>query len=242
MEYYKPLHMLVFTPLELGQLWRTSMLKEVWTEMNKKGYSSFDITLDKNKLDNITNLVVAKRCKQKEDVEIFIAISSCLAFFKEDNGKIGFPLSDSITPKKTPIRTLENLKAVCKENHLTDFAFFCSNNVYEFQLKQYTQEITTEKLLDEMIRKIKSYGYKLGTTNIVFHLQGNGPAFSTYEIDFKKIHKKINTIIDLSTIGHVYIQYNDQNKHIVMIEVYPKLIESKVIFTPNDLDCVFEEK
>ena len=222
------------------------MLKEAGIQMGKKGYSSFDLVTDRTKLENVADAVSTKRLKQKEDVEIFIALSSCLAFFGKNNSKIGFPLVDSFNPKKDIVKTLEELKAVSKEYHLTDFAIFYNDgkkqNICEFQLKQYKQKITTEKLLEEMKKKIGKYGGKLGTTNIIFNLQGNGPPFSKYDIDFVEIHNGVKSIINSETTGHVYIKYNEQNTHATMIEVYPKIIKSKAIININILFFVGDKR
>ena len=246
MEHYRPLHLLFFTPLELGTLWRTSMFKETQEEMEKRGYSFFDIVIDNTKLENVADMVGDKRLRKKEDVEIFFSLSSCLAFFGKKNGKIGFPLSDSFDPKKNAIQTLEDLKAASKEDDLTDFAISYNDgrkyNICLFQLKQYKQEVTDEKLLEEMKKKIMDYGGNLGATNIIFNLQGNGPPFSKYDIDFEKIHNGIKKIIHSDTTGHAYIKYNDQNIHAVMIEVYPKLIKSEVPFTNEELKSILKKK
>jgi hypothetical protein len=239
MEYVRKLHMLFLSPIEFGAFWRTSMLEEAQAKMKEKGYSFFDVVIDKVKLEEVVDMVVVKRAKKKEDVEIFIAFSSCVAFFVKEDSMVGFPLKDSFNPKNTPIKTLEDLKNACKENHLTDFAIFDGESIFEFQLKQYKQEVTTEKILEEMVKKIKSYG-KLGTTNMVFNLQGNGPPFSKYDIDFDKIYKGIGEIISTNTTGHVYIKYNEQDKHAVMIEVYPKLLKHKVPFTSEHLKLMLK--
>lgn len=246
MEYYRPLHLIFLTPLELGRLWRTSMFEEIGKEMKNRGYSFFDIATDSTKLESVADVAVDKRLKQKEDIEIFFSLSSCLAFFGKREGKIGFPLADSFDPRKTPIQTLEDLKAASKEYHLTDFAISYKHdekyNICEFQLKQYKLEITTKKLLEEMKKMIKKYGYNLGTTNIIFNLQGNGPPFSKYDIDFEKIHDEIKKFIDSKTTGHVYIKYNNQNTQSVIIEVYPKLVKSEVQFTNEELKIALKEK
>ena len=238
--------MIFLSPLELGGLWRTSMLKECQIEMDKKGYSPFDVVVDPTKLEEVTDAAVDKRLKQKEDVEIFFSLSSCLAFFGKENSKIGFPLTDSFNPKKTLVQTLEDLKAASKEYHLTDFAIFYNdgqkNNICEFQLKQYRREVTTEKLLEEMKKKIKEYGGNLGTTNIIFNLRGNGPPFSKYDIDFEKIHNEIKEVVRPETTGHVYLKYNNQNIYAVMVEVYPKLIKSEVPSINEDLKSLLKEK
>ena len=188
MDYFRKLHMIFLSLQELGELWRASMFGDVILEMFEKGYSPRDRT----KLEIVTDSVSLKRNKQKEDIEIFIAISMCISFFGEDNSKIGFPLIDSFSPKDSKISSLQDLKNVSKENHLTDFAIFYDDKILEFQLKQYKKEITTDKLLTEMIGTIKKYGYTLGTTNIIFNLQGNGPPFNEYELDFGKIHREIH--------------------------------------------------
>jgi len=91
---------------ELGELWRASMFGDVILEMLEKGYSPRDRT----KLEIVTDSVSLKRNKQKEDIEIFIAISMCISFFGEDNSKIGFPLIDSFSPKDSKISSLQDLR------------------------------------------------------------------------------------------------------------------------------------
>jgi len=240
MDYLRKLHMLFFSPQELAFLWRDSIFGEVLIEMSKKGYSLFPMDIDK--LKEITDNVSIKRFKQKEEIEIYIALSTCVGFFGKNNTKIGFPLIDSISPKNIIINTLNDLKSVCKEKHLTDFAISSNKNVFEFQLKQYRKTINTNFLLLEIKKKLKEYGCFLGTTNIIFNLQGDGLPFAKYEIDFEKIYIELKKIINPKTTGHVYIKYNEQNKYYFMIDVYPKLGKHKVPSPLNLLKSMLKEK
>lgn len=230
MDYLSKLHMIFLSKDELARLFKDYMLHAIDTKLNQHSLNYFDL-LDNTELKHgITDSIVAKNVKNKEDVEIFTALVICISFYGSDS-TIGFPLKDSFNPKTNPVKTLQELKDASKENHLTDFAIMRDDGLRQFQLKQYKGEPTTEALLAFIKKKIDSYGATFDYENIVFLLQGRElPMFTEWDIDFETIHNELCKM-SIETKAEIIILHNEKNEQHIMTQVYPELNVSRKDFT-----------
>ena len=194
--------MICFDLSEFKQLYKEDCEKDIRIVVAKFGFNHFDLHNDKEKLNKIADYVVKKRLKNKENIEIFAAISSIITFFNND-GKICFVLKNNFNIKKEYIKNIDDLKMAIEEKTLTDFAIW-NNGLRQFQLKQYRFKLETN-LFFEFIKKIlRGYGNDLGDVNLLIILQGsaggkiypdekiyNGAEYILEKIGAKKFHALI---------------------------------------------------
>ncbi|MFH0863996.1 MAG: hypothetical protein V1858_02835 [Candidatus Gottesmanbacteria bacterium] len=220
MKYIKKLNMVCFNLLELKTLYKTDKVIKILIEANKTRCNIVNSSKEQSK--KIVDSVVKGDLKQKEEIEIFSALSLCALFFENDSF-IGFVLKDGYDVGKNPIQTLEGLKKAAKEDTLTDFAIITKSGMREFQLKQfYRQKLETEDLFNFIKEKIEHYGGNFGTTALLFSVRGDGIGPCQSNISFKEIHERLCKL-NLDRNGLILIWYNDGNKKQVIIEVYPDL-------------------
>jgi len=239
MEYLKKLNMICFSLMELKQLFKAGYLNKAFSEMRKKGYTLEDLKKDKDKMVEVANDVTSKSIKNKEDVEIFMALTSSIAFFGNDS-KICFTLKNNYNVNKKYIKSLEDLKEVAKEDTLTDFAIW-KNGLRQFQLKQYRNKLDTNNLFKFIKKMLGKYGNDLGDVNLLIQLQGpeggkiqtgEKPKISNSDIDYYVINQKIAEL-KLNFKGEILIKVNEKNKFTVLNQVYPEL---KTMRKPIDQD------
>lgn len=230
MEYLKKLNMICFNIMELKQLFKVDYLNKAFIEMKKSGYSLKDLKNDKNKMLEIVNNVISENIKHKEDTEIFIALTSCTEFYNK-NGKICFVLRRNFNLNKSIVQNLSDLKDIVEESALTDFAIWSEGGLRQFQLKQYRDELKTDKLYNFLEEKLQKYGNELGDVNLLVILQGkNGGKIISWEnyqmefqdIDYYKINRNLVNL-NLKFHGQVLIKYNEANKYNVINQVYPEV-------------------
>lgn len=212
--------MICFDLLELKALYKADKLIKIIMEANKTGCNIADLSSEQSK--KIVDSVVRGDLKQKEEIEVFSALSLCALFFENDSF-VGFVLKDGYDVAKNPIKTLEGLKKAAKEYTLTDFAIITKNGMREFQLKQfYRQKLETEDLFNFIKEKIEHYGGDFGTNALLFSVRGDGVGPCLCSIDFKAIHGRLCKL-NLDRNRLILVWYNDGNKRQVVIEVYPSL-------------------
>ena len=228
MEYIKKLHMACFDLLEFKQLYKNDNIKNMRIAMAKFGFNYLDLHNDKEKRNEIVNYIINER-SNKEDIEIFIALTSGIAFFG-NNSKICFVLKNNFNVKKDHIKSINDLKMVIKEDTLVDFAIW-NNGLRQFQLKQYRLELKTNQLFKFIEKVLGKYGNNLGDVNLLIQLQGsNGGKFCLGEkikivdndIDYHEINLRLKKL-KLNFKGHILIKYNEINKFSVLNQVYPRL-------------------
>lgn len=243
MEYLKKLNMICFSMMELKQLFKADYLNKAFLEMKSMGYSFEDLKVDKRKIEEIASGVVSKNIKNKEDIEIFASLTSCVEFYNSENSKICFVLKNNININKIAIQNLEDLKNVAEERTLTDYAIWSKGGLRQFQLKQYRDELTTTKLLNFIREKLHKYGNDLGEVNLLIMLQGrNGGKVVSLEnyqmeslnIDYYEINKNIKKL-NLKFTGQILISYNEENKFNVINQVHPKVKTTRKAIDPNYL-------
>lgn len=226
MYYYKKLNLICFDKNDLRDLFQHGKFSELLKEMKHRRLSLQNLAGNELLMDEITDFIVLKSNKRKEDVEIFSALDYVLLFCP-DNCKICFELKKGLNPNNLTINNIEDLKMVIAEATLTDFGVLFDNKLRIFQLTQHKEELTTKKLLASIKKKLNKYGNNLGKTNLLVLLQGKkGTNPSIDNIDFDEIHRHLLTK-DFKFTGQILITYNEQDNHQVINQVYPNLTTSR---------------
>jgi len=220
MEYSKKLNILCFELEELSDLFKQHKKKDILNELRKNTH------LLLNPLKLVDSLVEQMR-KNKEEVEVFVALSMCSSFYGEDS-KICFQLKDGLPADSwKEVRTFQNLKDTLKEYELTDFTSIdAKNDKRDFQLKIYYGKLQTEDLFNFIKNKIEHYANNLGDVNLLVQLRGSGKAYQDFSIDFKDLHAQL-TKLGLKFQGQVLLSFNEDNKFKVINQVYPELTTSR---------------
>lgn len=204
---------------ELESMHRRARIKDLVEAIVQKNYTFDDLRNNLNKMEEVADFVNARLMKEKEEIEIFVALFGHLGIYPK-NTQICFVLEDDFDPRKTAIKTLEELKASIKENALTDFGVMSGDGLRQFQLKQYKDELNTDGLFDFIKKKIEHYGKDLGQTNLLIILQGVGEDIGT--IDFEILTKRLNEM-GMKPGFEILVSYNEANKVDVINRVYPSL-------------------
>jgi hypothetical protein len=221
MDHLKKLNMVCFDAVELSQLFKDELSTRIIREVVNRGYSSNDLSHDKPKMEEISDIIVSKGMVDKEYIESFIALNSCIVFYSE-NAKVCFVLKDSFNLDKASIKNWGDLKSATKEDTLTDFAIYWGGGLRQFQLKQYKGKLNTDHIFGFIEKKLKGYCYNLGEVNLMVILQGKGGNISIAEVDFHEISKKIHGL-GLKSESEILIKYNEGNKFYVINQLYPEL-------------------
>ncbi len=220
--HHKKTNTICFDSFDLKQLFETEGKGRLIREIKKSGYSTEDLLIDESKIHEIVNTV--KLVKDKEDVEIFIALYSLFRFYPKES-KICFLLKREVDPKKEPIDTLEKLKNSLKENDLTDFGLMTDDGLRNFQLKQYIETVSADGLFNFIKEKLLHYGNNLGDTNLLIILRATkGDIRGSF---FHDLHKKLKTL-SIKGDGCILVLYNEENKFDVMNTVYPNLGTTRI--------------
>lgn len=219
--YYKKTNMICFDQEELKQIFEAPSRKCLEEEVEKSGYSNYDLMQDCEKMIEIASKI--KIIKDKEDLEIFSALYIFPIFYPEKS-KVCFLLKNGVNAKT--IGNLETLKASLKERDLTDFLFWHSDGFRAYQLKTYRGKTEINEFFSYLKNKLLHYANNLGETNILFLMQSNGDFMGNF---FHDIHEKIKSI-GLKGTGQVLILYNEENRFNVINSVYPNLGTKRVPF------------
>ncbi len=221
MRYFdKKLNMLCFDGPDLEKLIKEPQVSQIFEELEKRGYSWDNLPTDKDEMRKIAYSM--EMIKDKEDLEIFLALYSFLKFYPKDT-KICFLLHHNADPNS--IHSLEELKQSLKEDDITDFVFLTEQGLIAHQLKAYYGEISVDALFnhikDVLLRK---YGNDIGATNLLFFFKNSSELDNSL---FIELNKKLNTL-DIKGIGNILITYNEGGATDVMNTVYPKLSTSRI--------------
>lgn len=220
--------MICFSTVEITTLLKRSMMVYLRQALDELNYSLNDLRIDYKKMGIVMDRAMNKNMRNKENIEIFVALDSCLSFHKTGS-KICFVLKDSLDPNKITINTLDDFKSFTKENDITDFAIMSNDGLRLFQIKQYQEALTTECLFRYIKTKLQDYGNVLGSVNLLIILQGNKTDTSVIkqmDVNFQALHKKVQDL-NLSFTGQILIEYNEKNEYSVINQVYPDLKSMK---------------
>ena len=213
------MHMLCISRAEFEEMYKQAKQEELLEAIITKGYSFEELQADKTKMQEIVDSVNVELIKNKDEIEIFVALFGHLGMYPKDSD-VCFVLKDTIDPRKTPVKTLEDLKSSIKEGSITDFGIMSDDGLRQFQLKQYKGKLNTDDLFAFIEKKINHYGKDLGCTNLLVLLQSEGGDIN--DIDFEELNKRIIGIGIKSDV-EVLISYNEENKFDVINVIYPTL-------------------
>ncbi len=220
--------MICFSKQELVNLYKKSKAKEFVDEISKKGYSYEELKAD-DKKNEIVDIVVNRGLKDKTEVEIFAALFNYLSFYSEES-EVCFMLKDSFSLSRNNIVSFRNLKDVIKEYELTDFGILSGNELRQFQLKRYRNNLDIESLFGFIKDKIANYGNNLADVNLLISLQTENRDIS--KINFHVLSEKLNSY-QFKSQGEILISYNEENKFNVINKVYPGLATCRIPFNSS---------
>lgn len=208
---------------ELANLFIIDKKKIIKEKILEKGDSFDGLKNDTSrKMEEIVGLA-HKTMQNKEDTEIYIALFIISQFYK--NSEILFSLKNDIDPRKKHINSLGELKNILKENGLTDFAFMSEDGLRQFQLKQYKEELNTEKVFNFIKKKLLHYSNDMGDINLLLILQKRESYIDG--IDFYELNKSINRL-KLKSSASIMLYYNEENKFSVINTVYPEVSTTRI--------------
>lgn len=211
--------MLCLEKEEFENMYKEARYNDLFMFLESKGYSVDDLKKDPKKMEEVASSVSVELLKGKDEVEIFAALFEYSDVYGSDS-MVCFVLKDTIDPRKTPIATLEELKASIREDSLTDFSIMSDDGLRQFQLKQYKGKATTVDLFTFINEKVAHYGKDLGNVNLLIVIQSADSDIGN--IDFKELHERIKSI-GLKSESDILISYNEENKFDVINSVYPTL-------------------
>jgi len=241
--YCKKLNMIGFDKKYFSGLFYESAIKLLGEQLENNGLVLSDLQGNKKLMNEITDKVVAIGIKKKEDIEIFVALDFIITFCPE-NSQLFFTLKNGVDHKKISINNINDFKNIVEEKTITDFATFFNREFRQFQLKQYRNELETNKILQFITDNLKKYGDDLGEVNLLVLLQGKNKSgnFQKCEIDFYRINNELNNK-NYNFSGQILISYNEQNKKHIINQVYPSLTTSQRDVSDDDLaDSIIDNK
>lgn len=224
MKYLKKQNIACFSRKEIDYFYKNIKFTEIIKKMNKKELSLADLIINRDKIENIVDSIVAESGKDKDEVEIFVA-SYMFCDFYGDKSECCFYMKDGFNPEKNKIENLDDLKKAKKESSLIDFLILVKYVLKAFQLKRYRGKLTTQDLSKFIIEKLKHYGKNLGNVNLLILIQPQGTSASC--INFKELNKEISKL-NLTFKGNILIWFNEANKFDVIVEIYPKYHARKI--------------
>lgn len=219
--------MIGFDKKDLLDLFYSKVTSSTFEELSAREVVLSDLQDDKVLMKEVADKVVAKGIKHKEDIEIFVALDFALTFCP-DNAQIYFVIKSGVQSKSIIINSIDDFKSVVEEKTIIDFGIYFNGEFRQFQLKQYRGELTTENILESIVKNIKSYGDNIGEVNLLVSLQGDAQSksFQVSDINFGQINKGL-LANGYTFTGQVLIAYNEQNKKHIINQVYPKLTTSQ---------------
>lgn len=213
--------MICFTPDELKHIYNAPLRKRLMEEILKSGYSINELSVDRNKMEEITKRIPI--LQDKEEIEIFCALYVFAEMYKGET-KICFLLKDGVNPEKEYIDSLEKLKVSLKEKDLTDFLLQNSDGFRAYQLKSYRGKTEVNEFFEFLKKKLRHYCNDMGEVNLLITMQSQGDFTGNF---FQDIHERLKKI-NLKSTGHILISYNEDNKFDVTNTVYPTLKTTRI--------------
>lgn len=234
MRHLKKQNIVCFTSLELKELYKSDKKEKLYKTLAEKGLRMGELVDNSAKQIEVVDAAIKKDLKNKEEIEIFSALNSCIVFYGEDS-EIGFPLKDSYSIEKNPIQSIENLNAATKEGTLIDFTIISRGLMYQFQYKLYKGILETKKFLNFVEKMLKKYGNKLGKVNLLIMLQGTkSVGIQKLNINFKKIREELN-LKSIDFGSSILVRFNEGNRFDYLVEIYPGRSAIKIPIDPNYL-------
>lgn len=172
-------------------------------------------------MENLASIISNKIFNDRDDHEIFASIFIFLDFY-ESGSEICFELKD-FNPSRDKITTLQELNDF--RDDPSDFIIKSSDGFRGFELKRYRDGLTTNEVFDFLEKKIKHYGNGLGAINLLVTLQSIDNDISN--VDFQELNTNLKSM-RLQFQGEVLISYNENNKEMVINQVFPNLTTTRI--------------
>ena len=216
MEYTRNPYMVCFDASELKMLYRNDKKEKIVVKILQKKTEIRNDLIKNETMKNIADELIADDLSYTEEIEIFSAIHFSMIFDAKDT-KICFAVKKDFNFRKTPINCLQDLKSALESDDLTDFALYKTDRQSYFQLKQYKGSLETADFYDFLIRMLDKYGNDIGDTNLLFQLSVPG----VMQIQLEEISKMIK-FLNFTFSGHILVNYNEENKYHVLVQLYPE--------------------
>jgi len=221
--YLKKENIICLSKKELYTLFEASQKSKLFREIYQRGLSLGGLSKDPKKLKEISDKTGLAVAEDRDEHEIFASLFIFSDFY--ENSDICFEL-DRFDSDKDRIAILEDLIKFRKGNSDSDFIIKSGKDFRKFQLKRYRGGNNTKELVDFIKNKVEHYGYNLGDTNLLIVPQNFTP-YTEGKFEFKKVFEEI-TAMNLKFRGEILISYNDSNKNISIVRVYPELAITKI--------------
>jgi len=209
---------------ELSKLFEVAKKIELLQEIKKQNFSFDDLRADYTKMKKVADTVGERGAQHRDEHEIFASLFIFLDFY-EVNSEVCFELRDKFNINKDRINTIEDLNKFRKSESDSDFIIKSRDGLRKFQLKRYRGDLNTQKIFNFIKEKIAHYGNNLGDTNLLIVLQS--PAYTISQINFHELHDKIKSL-NLKFQGQILISYNENNKEMVINQIYPALTTTRI--------------
>lgn len=225
MEFFKlkNKNIVCFAKEELQNIFEIAKKTELSEEIIKQKTSLENLREDYGKMKNLADIISAKTSNDRDDHEIFASIFVFVDFYEKGSG-ICFEVKNNFNPSRDKISTLQDLNDI--RNDPPDFIIKSNDGVREFELKRYRDDLTTEGVFNFIEKKIKHYG-NLGDMNILLILQSAANDISN--VNFQKLSAELKSL-GLKSKGQVLISYNENNKDMVINQVFPDLTTTRIPF------------
>lgn len=210
-----------FDENDLKELFERSTRAELKQKVEESGLKPDELLNDPEKIKEILSSI--EMLKSKEDIEIFTALYHMLAFYP--GTKIGFPLEDLRDVGSNPIQSIDQLKKLTKENDLTDVYLIGADGARAFQLKGYEGLTNSDDLFEFLKMKLLHYALDLGDVNLFVTLRCGG---DIADLKLEQVHQKLKEL-GLKGGGHVLLSYNEENQNDVIVTLYPKLTQTRIV-------------
>ncbi len=223
MKYHKAQNIACFSRDEIDLFYKSTKSEEFSNIINQRGLNVSDLAQNRGLLESVIDSMVENSGKDKDEVEIFVVAYMLLDFY-EDSSECCFYMENGFNPEKNEIRNLVDLKKYIKESSLVDFLILSKAGFRAFQLKRYRGNPTTEDVFNFLVKKLNHYGRELGDVNVLLLLQTQKLDLT---IDFEELHKKVDQL-KLPFKGNILINFNEEDKYDVIVEIYPGLQSRKL--------------
>lgn len=213
-----------FTRQELSRIFEVDQKTKIIKLINDKKISINNLITDPEKKEEITDTISQQSTNSRDDHEVFGSLYIYLNFY-EEGSEVCFELHNVFNPNKDTITTLKDLNRFRSGQSDADFIIKSHDGFRVFQLKRYQGKLNTQDIFSFVKKKMEHYGGNLGDTNLLVVLQS--PHDYLMEVDFANLHEKLKGV-NIKCDGQILISYNENDKFLVINQVYPSLTTSTV--------------
>jgi len=217
----KNVNIVCFDKDELLKLFETAKKSEIVNELSKQKISFDDLKKNPAEMERVAGILSQKTANDRDEHEIFGVLYVFIDFY--EGSEICFELKSDFNPKEDTINSLDDLNRHRADP--PDFIVKSTDGLREFELKRYRNALDTDTILKFITEKVQHYGNDLGDMNLLLLLQSD--AYDVSKIEFHDLHEKIQNL-KFSFEGQILISYNENNKDLVINQVYPDLTTSKI--------------